>query len=814
MSKKLELELRNSLSVVISDLDPGEFNADRLEKFAAYGFPVFLCSPEKRSAPVSQLGRILAVEEEAGVFSVKEIDPIHTAWVMWMKKDEYLDEKSLRQLKDLLNTLEFHPRRTAVEMFHRPDLLRTFEWFVTQDVFREPARAICAYFTSELRLMPAPVFREIKIKLFHDDGARIYRLINQAPYAAHEDSVPLIIHREYNIEKSRWSRPPDRELFHDGPSKHFQDSLYIDTFRWPFTSYATARLEHIPGIIEALKEGLSSPRIVCYALNYLFQYGHFDIAQEVLAHIPREWETMFSIILQLKAMIRFCNGDLSGARDLCRKAEVHFPEEFQNLENLGKVYVLLGDGEAARQCFEKARKMLEGKDKGHVRPYLKRFEEILSAMGRSPRLSLCMIARDEEDFLPEAFKYVVDCADEIVFVDTGSKDKSREIAKSLGARVFDFPWHDDFSEARNFAISKATGDYIFMLDADESICVFNLINFRVLKTLLPLDRPQAYTIPIGRMMIETDWFHIASCVDNFVSDRKQIRIFPRLPGIEYKGAIRESIDESISAKKIDVVELSPYDLFLLHDDRNRSDRISRKRNAYKIEESWRLEVVLDAVRDFSQFGLEAETIKWLEILLEKHSENKWVWKYAVQLSRLYESRNPERSRKLLQEMLARNPQEKGLITAYASYLVRFNRLSDLALMNFPQLWDADSLSASEKTEFMVYSALSDFLKENPGPAIEKLDAILSADPGCLPAQAARFYFLSALGDPAGGYSTLKDILEILDCDEKTDGSPPDLLTYLKTIETVCGVLGEREKLIERCLVLQASSFAEKLLERS
>ena len=59
--------------------------------------------------------------------------------------------------------------------------------------------------------------------------------------------------------------------------------------------------------------------------------------------------------------------------------------------------------------------------------------------------------------------------DEIVVVDTGSKDRTREIAREFGARVFDFVWVDDFAAARNAALARATGDYAFWLDADDVI---------------------------------------------------------------------------------------------------------------------------------------------------------------------------------------------------------------------------------------------------------------------------------------------------------------------------------------------------------
>ncbi|MDR2569615.1 MAG: glycosyltransferase [Oscillospiraceae bacterium] len=86
-------------------------------------------------------------------------------------------------------------------------------------------------------------------------------------------------------------------------------------------------------------------------------------------------------------------------------------------------------------------------------------------------ISLAMIVKDEERFIAAAVnsvKTVLGLCD-LVVVDTGSTDKTKEIATKCGARVFDFTWIDDFSAARNYAAKKAKHDWILFLDADEEI---------------------------------------------------------------------------------------------------------------------------------------------------------------------------------------------------------------------------------------------------------------------------------------------------------------------------------------------------------
>jgi GT2 family glycosyltransferase len=84
-------------------------------------------------------------------------------------------------------------------------------------------------------------------------------------------------------------------------------------------------------------------------------------------------------------------------------------------------------------------------------------------------VSLTMIVRDEEANLPACLESARGLFDEVVVVDTGSKDRTVELARAFGARVFDFPWVDDFAAARNASLARATGDYAFWLDADDRV---------------------------------------------------------------------------------------------------------------------------------------------------------------------------------------------------------------------------------------------------------------------------------------------------------------------------------------------------------
>lgn len=98
--------------------------------------------------------------------------------------------------------------------------------------------------------------------------------------------------------------------------------------------------------------------------------------------------------------------------------------------------------------------------------------------------SLCLIVKNEESCLQECLDSYKDAFDEIVIVDTGSTDKTKEIASCYTDKVYDFKWINDFSAARNFAFSKCSCDYIFSADADEVLTSDNLEMLLKLKEVM------------------------------------------------------------------------------------------------------------------------------------------------------------------------------------------------------------------------------------------------------------------------------------------------------------------------------------------
>jgi glycosyltransferase involved in cell wall biosynthesis len=89
------------------------------------------------------------------------------------------------------------------------------------------------------------------------------------------------------------------------------------------------------------------------------------------------------------------------------------------------------------------------------------------------KVSLCMIVKNEEKNLRKCLESVNSYVDEIVVIDTGSTDQTKEIARKYTDKIFDYAWCDDFAKARNYSLSKADNDWVLILDADEIILRFD-----------------------------------------------------------------------------------------------------------------------------------------------------------------------------------------------------------------------------------------------------------------------------------------------------------------------------------------------------
>lgn len=147
-------------------------------------------------------------------------------------------------------------------------------------------------------------------------------------------------------------------------------------------------------------------------------------------------------------------------------------------------------------------------------------------------ISLCMIVKNEELVLERCLESLTGLMDEIIIVDTGSTDRTKEIAKRYTRQVYDYAWEDDFSKARNYALSFATCDYIYVADADEVLDEENRQKFlQVKEVLLP-------EIEIVQMLYSGQFE--SNTVYNFDEEYRP-KLFKRVREFQFRNPVHETL---------------------------------------------------------------------------------------------------------------------------------------------------------------------------------------------------------------------------------------------------------------------------------
>ncbi|KRW90851.1 hypothetical protein SD51_12290 [Alicyclobacillus tengchongensis] len=170
-------------------------------------------------------------------------------------------------------------------------------------------------------------------------------------------------------------------------------------------------------------------------------------------------------------------------------------------------------------------------------------------------LSACLITKDEELTLPRCLESLKGVADEIIVVDTGSQDKTVEIARAHGAKVYFHEWDGDFATARNAALERASGEYVLVIDADEFL---DSADKRHIRAKLLESRADGYFVGIVNYMGTSARYQTSSPV-------QVLRVFKN--GYRYSGSIHEQVLPAVieSGGRIETLNLRVHHLGYLHE---------------------------------------------------------------------------------------------------------------------------------------------------------------------------------------------------------------------------------------------------------
>ncbi|MDQ0970813.1 glycosyltransferase involved in cell wall biosynthesis [Neobacillus niacini] len=221
-------------------------------------------------------------------------------------------------------------------------------------------------------------------------------------------------------------------------------------------------------------------------------------------------------------------------------------------------------------------------------------------------VSLCMILKNEEDTIARCLDSVNNLVDEIIIVDTGSTDKTKEIVSQYTDQVLDFHWIDDFAAARNFAFRNAKMDYIFWLDADDVLMENDRIKFLTLKETLNT------TIDSVTML-----YNLAIDENgNVITSLRRNRLVKRENNFQWFGAVHEYLEVwgNILNSEVAVTHCR------IHHDTDRNLRIYK--NRLKRGEQFSPRDLFYFANELLEHKKFEEAIKYYKQFLE--TKNGWV----------------------------------------------------------------------------------------------------------------------------------------------------------------------------------------------
>ncbi|WP_167316077.1 tetratricopeptide repeat-containing glycosyltransferase family 2 protein [Anoxybacillus flavithermus] len=244
-----------------------------------------------------------------------------------------------------------------------------------------------------------------------------------------------------------------------------------------------------------------------------------------------------------------------------------------------------------------------------------------------PFLSLCMIVKNEEKVLQRCLDSVHDIVDEIVIVDTGSTDGTKEIALKYTNKVYDFEWTNSFADARNFAQQQATGEWILVLDADEYVDRENLKE--MIDILKQTDESvEAYDVVIYNFM---------GVYGERVLQHRHTRIYRNSPHLRYDRAIHEQL-RRVDGEYVQASQgiLTVYHTGYMH--QAVTEKKKHDRNAPLLEQEMKVgeSVAFDYFNLGNEYLSKGEIEKALESFIKAYKEKKdirlsWVSYCLVQI---------------------------------------------------------------------------------------------------------------------------------------------------------------------------------------
>ncbi|BER91312.1 tetratricopeptide repeat protein [Atrimonas thermophila] len=282
--------------------------------------------------------------------------------------------------------------------------------------------------------------------------------------------------------------------------------------------------------------------------NQLIKEDRFEEAEKYLLRAQAIVPDSPSVY-NLMGFLAYQKKDFKRAVRSFEKALQVNPHYAEGWNNLGAAYLGLSRLSDAKSAFAKAVSL-----NPNLEDALENLswvtEHFFTHSTKLPSLSACTIMKNEEQNLPRLLSSLSGYVDEVVVVDTGSTDRSVEVARSFGARVYFHGWREDFSAAKNEALERAQGEWVLFLDADEAMFPEDL---KKLRLILTYTSHEAFMLPIKNFLDPQERTYMLNYL---------VRVFRRRPEIRYRGRIHETVEGSLVELGKKVFKL--HNIFIYH----------------------------------------------------------------------------------------------------------------------------------------------------------------------------------------------------------------------------------------------------------
>ncbi len=248
-------------------------------------------------------------------------------------------------------------------------------------------------------------------------------------------------------------------------------------------------------------------------------------------------------------------------------------------------------------------------------------------MGKKGTLSVCMIVKNEERHMVRCLKSIRDIADELIVVDTGSTDKTKEIAMVFGAKVYELPWTGDFAAARNYSLNQATGNWILILDADE---VISPKDFKEIKEIIhkKSSSPAAYSIVTRNYITAVSIIGWTPNKGEYPEEAgtgwvvsAKVRLFTRRPDVFFSNPVHEVVEDSLNKAKIPIL---PCNVIVHHYGKLDAEKDKQKGEDYYLLGKIKYESDPTNAKYIIELAKQAQ-------VLNKHEEAVELWEKLIDL---------------------------------------------------------------------------------------------------------------------------------------------------------------------------------------